>query len=127
MGIDFDSIKNSVNGDDVDQVAEFASSRFGDRADDIDAVAGKAKEFAGNDSASGPRHRLDENTDGNDAPAGDHGGRPENNVGTESGGNTDGDARGNEHDDRYESRHGNETSRGEYDTFSDDRNPRTQF
>jgi hypothetical protein len=92
MGIDFDSIKNSVNGGNVDQAAEFASSRFGDHADDIDAVADKAREFLGNDSAGEPRHRLDESTHSNDVPAGDHGGRPENNVGTEFSGDTDGGA-----------------------------------
>jgi hypothetical protein len=92
MGIDFDSIKNSVNGGNVDQAAEFASSRFGDHADDIDAVADKAREFLGNDSAGEPRHRLDESTHSKDVPAGDHGGRPENNVGTEFSGDTDGGA-----------------------------------
>ncbi|SFW86253.1 antitoxin [Amycolatopsis australiensis] len=45
MGIDFDDVKNAVSGENVDQAAEFAKSRFGEHADKIDAAADKAKSF----------------------------------------------------------------------------------
>ncbi|MGW4524734.1 Rv0909 family putative TA system antitoxin [Amycolatopsis sp. NPDC004378] len=72
MGIDFDDLKNVANGDNVDQAAEFAKSRFGDHADKIDEVADRAKSFLGNES-------RDEQPSGHrdgDSTADDDSGRP---------------------------------------------------
>ncbi|WP_350310670.1 hypothetical protein [Amycolatopsis sp. RTGN1] len=83
MGIDFDSLKNVANGDNVDQAAEFAKSHFGDHADTIDAAAAKAKHFL-NDDLNGeqPTGGGGENTvaddygrhaiNSADCPQGDH-------------------------------------------------------
>ncbi|RSD09177.1 antitoxin [Amycolatopsis eburnea] len=67
MGIDFDDVKNVASSGNIDKAAEFAKSRFGEHGDQIDAAAGKAKDFLG----------RDENQSGNDNPAGDSGGRSE--------------------------------------------------
>lgn len=50
MGIDFDSLKNIANDDVVDRAAEFTTSRFGEHADEIAVVAGRAKDFLAGES-----------------------------------------------------------------------------
>ncbi|MFJ9787401.1 antitoxin [Amycolatopsis sp. NPDC101161] len=54
MGIDFDSLKNIANDDVVDRAAEFTTSRFGEHADEIAAVAGRAKDFLAGESCGEP-------------------------------------------------------------------------
>lgn len=50
MGIDFDSLKNIANDDVVDRAAEFTTSRFGEHAEEIAVVAGRAKDFLAGES-----------------------------------------------------------------------------
>lgn len=50
MGIDFDSLKKIANDDIVDRAAEFTTTRFGEHADEIAVVAGRAKDLLAGES-----------------------------------------------------------------------------